>query len=112
MPIRRCPTRERKKSIRRVEMPLRSMTLPPKIKNGMASRTNLLVEAYILEGITDSGRSMETRVKTLAIPREIAMGTFSSSMAKKEPNKISAVISHPPLPFFHGPFGPPFEYTE
>ena len=35
------PTRERKKSIRRVEMPLTSMMLPPRMKKGMASRTYL-----------------------------------------------------------------------
>ena len=45
MPLRRWPTSVRAKSISCEDMPLLSMTLPPRMKKGMASSTNLLVAA-------------------------------------------------------------------
>ena len=43
MPLRLCPTRARNRSISFPEIPLFSMTFPPRIKNGIASSTNFVL---------------------------------------------------------------------
>ena len=98
-----CPTQVSARWIRRSEMPAFSMMLPARMKNGMASRTNLLVDAEKIRGrlliMVDTGcpAPCTSIARILEEPRHTAMGAPRNSRMAKEINRILAIISFPPL---------------
>ena len=100
MPPRRWPTQASAKATRRLEMPALAMMLPDSTKNGMANSRNLAMPLYTLVGMTVSAEPLYSRAKMEDIPRLTAMGTFSSSITKKLPNRIRLIIRSLFLPLF------------
>ena len=92
IPLLLCPTRLLQKLISRSEIPPSAIMFPPKMKNGMARSTNLLVDEYILLGTIDNGNFSYNKVMILDIPSDNAIGMFRKSNRKNEPNKINATI--------------------
>ena len=101
-PPRRCPTQLCAKLIKRSEMPAFSMTLPPRIKNGTANKTNLLVAEEKIRGniviIVSSGRPAPSISipKTLETPRQIAIGVPTRRNAAKLKKITGPIISRRP----------------
>ena len=95
----RWPTQASARLINLPEMPDFSMMLPPRMKKGMASSTDLLVAAETSWGTvpstTDTGRpapstSMERMLET---PRQTAIGVPKSSSRAKTKNNTKASIA-------------------
>ena len=98
------PTQVCAKLIRRSEMPAFSMMVPPRIKNGIAISTNLLVDEETIRGsvviIVSSGRPAPSNsmARTLDEPRQTAMGVPITKSRKKlinnnEPNIMCSPLS-------------------
>ena len=104
MPPRMWPRHFSARLIRRPEMPAFSITLPERMKKGIASKTNLLLAEEHRRGSTliMASRGLPAPcariAPTLDMPRHTAMGAPNTSSTTKMPNNtIPTIISRPPV---------------
>ena len=94
-PWRRRPKMRNARSTSRCEMPVYCMTMPARMKNGIASSVPELIDGNITEGTTSRTctPSVVTRVTTAESPRAKATGIPRPRKRKKLPKSSSAIIS-------------------
>ena len=98
-PPLKWPTHAWASLIRRVEIPDFSIMLPPRMKKGIAIRTDLVIAAETSCGTvpstTASGRPapITTIAATLDIPRQTAIGAPNSKSTAKSPKSTVVTIS-------------------
>ena len=101
MPPRMWPRHFSARLMRRPEIPAFSITLPERMKNGIASRTNLLLAEEHRRGSTlmMASRGLPapcTRMApTLDMPRQTAMGAPKASSSTKIPSNTIPTIYLP-----------------
>ena len=101
-PPRRWPTQVSARRIRRLEIWALSMMLPARMKKGMASSTNLLVDEENSWGrllmTVSRGRPAPWMIMemTLETPRQTAMGAPISSRTAKLINRTAAIMYQTP----------------
>ncbi|SMX79133.1 hypothetical protein BI49514_01366 [Brevibacterium iodinum ATCC 49514] len=94
-PWRRRPKMRNARSTSRCEMPVYCMTIPARMKNGIASSVPELIDGNITDGTTSRTwmPSVVTRVTTAARPRAKATGMPRPRNRKKLPKSRSVIIS-------------------
>ena len=105
-PPLKWPTQAWASLMSRVEMPDFSMMFPPRMKKGIAIRTDLVMAAETSCGTVPStmfsGRPAPraTMAATLDMPRQTAMGAPISSKTANRPNRTIVTMLYSPFPAF------------
>ena len=98
-PPLKWPTQAWASLMRRVEMPDFSMMLPPRMKKGIAIRTDLVIAAETSCGTVPSTTlrerpaPMTSMAETLDMPRQMAIGAPIRSSTAKRPNKTVVTMA-------------------
>ena len=96
-----CPTKALAKSISFRDMPDFSIILPPRMKNGIASRTTFDKAALEFIASVIAGRSICSTDTNADIPKQSATGSPLIRSTTNTPISIKPVIYLPPLLRIH-----------